>query len=115
MSKTLYKVAIALFLSLYGSNVGAQNKAKSVEVNDCSAVNGKKTSEAPDCEKKYYEVVVQGNKYIVVIAYYNKSREKFWLTKPINLDENNEFQPVGMRWKFTVTSDGYLVWEEVSN
>jgi hypothetical protein len=53
-------------------------------------------------------------KYIVVVKYWNEWQQRITTGSVVALDANNQFQPEGMRWKFTLTLDGYLTWEEVS-
>ena len=89
----------------------ASFRAKGVTIDDRVLAGGETAWLLPPTSR--YEVEEVDDKYIVVVKYWNKYQEKMVTGSIVTLDANNQFQPDGMRWKFTLTADGYLTWEEV--
>jgi hypothetical protein len=86
-------------------------RAKSVEINDQVLAGGKAVVHLSS--RPYYAVEQVDGEYIVVVKYWNEYQQKMLTGSIVTLDANNQSQPDGMRWRFTLTPDGYLMWEEV--
>ncbi len=101
MATSIFTVATAATLS----------PAQSVEINDQVLAGGNAIAHLP--AQPHYAVEQMDGKKVVVVKYWNEYQKKMVTGSIVPLDANNQFQPDGMRWKFTLTPDGYLTWEEV--
>ena len=103
--------------------IAGQNKLKYIKLSsDFLAANGelRATHEGPGSSSHgYLFVYKKQGEFVVVSKTYQVTAAKFdKLGKTVELDENNQFiwkdEEKNRSWKFTLTLDGYLTWEEVN-
>lgn len=83
--------------------------ARSVAIDDRVLAGGKELGRFPPQPR--FEVETINGRPAVVVKAWSKPLRRMVRGEIVKLDENNQFQPRGMRWRFTLKGD-CLTWEE---
>lgn len=85
----------------------------SVPIDDFIVANGGKEEIISLPPASRYEVRERDGKAAVAVMFYNEFQKCWFVGTWVDLDSDKEFQPEGMRWRFSLTDDGLLTWWEV--
>lgn len=81
---------------------------KNVPLNDYILSGGNNLNTFPPSSQ--LEVKQKNGKPYVVVMAWSEHHSQMIEGEIIKLDSRNQFAPQGMRWLFTLTPEGYLIW-----